>query len=253
MSGLTLDTVAHNISTFGGVTGPGSITNVVGWWDAQVAASLSLSGSNITGWADQSGHGSNLSVLSGSNSPTYNATGLNSKPTAAFSKSGTTGLICNAFPLGTGNTLTFWAVCTFTTNTDANGRIISYTAVGQTHDYNNAASFDCERKGLNAPLQMNHNNVGMGFAADFPTTACRLIGTIDSGGVMRYYVNASLQITSASSTGNWTNLGALCMGVGKLDTQYWDGNISEMGVSTNYSDATMVSAIDTALASKWGF
>jgi hypothetical protein len=128
----------------------------------------------------------------------------------------TQGMTSASIPLGTGNTLSFWVINTFTTNTGVDGRLLSYNALGQAHDYDNAASFNMARKGGNAPLQMVRNSVGMGFAADEPLTPVRLIGTIDSSGIMKYYVNGTLWQTSSASAGNWTTGGTAVVSVSTI-------------------------------------
>ncbi|MGY8631854.1 LamG-like jellyroll fold domain-containing protein [Bradyrhizobium sp. 14AA] len=137
----------------------------------------------------------------------------------------------------------------FTTATDGGGRLVSYTAPSQTHDYNNAGSFDIERKGGNDRITFNRNSVFMGFPPNDLTNGApfRLIATVKSDGTLAY-VNGTQKQTSTAS-GNWSDAGGLCLGRGKNsgDASYWDGKISEIGISTDYSDATAVAAIDAAL------
>ena len=55
------------------------------WYDASVSASLTLSGSNVTAWADQSSNSNNAGV--GGGSPTYSSTGWDGSSQAAVSVS----------------------------------------------------------------------------------------------------------------------------------------------------------------------
>ena len=56
---------------------PPTIPNLVGWYDASYTPSLTLSGSDVTAWADRSGTGNNLNVVT-SPAPFYTASCLNS-------------------------------------------------------------------------------------------------------------------------------------------------------------------------------
>lgn len=58
-------------------------TDLLAFWDAEVAASLTLAGSLVNGWADQVG-GYSLAQTIGSLKPIYSATSLNGRPGVAF-------------------------------------------------------------------------------------------------------------------------------------------------------------------------
>jgi hypothetical protein len=60
---------------------PNTISNLQIWLDANVG--LTLTGSDVDVWADQSGQGNDASSVVG-NKPVYNATGLNGLPTVEF-------------------------------------------------------------------------------------------------------------------------------------------------------------------------
>jgi hypothetical protein len=62
---------------------PRTIPGCALWLDAADSATLTLSGSSVTAWADKSGNGRN--AVGTTSNPTYNATGFNSRPTVTFS------------------------------------------------------------------------------------------------------------------------------------------------------------------------
>jgi hypothetical protein len=62
---------------------PVAIPGCALWLDAADRSTLTLSGSNVTAWADKSGNGRNAGGTT--SNPTYNATGFNSRPTVSFS------------------------------------------------------------------------------------------------------------------------------------------------------------------------
>lgn len=66
------------------------------WLDAEDTTTITLNGSSVSQWNDKSGNGRNVTQGTAANQPTYQAAGLNSKPTLSFD--GT-----NDFLLGTSN------------------------------------------------------------------------------------------------------------------------------------------------------
>lgn len=76
---------------------PTDETGLALWLDAQDTETLTLSGSDITGWADKSGNNRHASGVSGA-LPTYQATGFNGLPTlyTTGSQRMTHALICPA-------------------------------------------------------------------------------------------------------------------------------------------------------------
>src|SRR5215469_9229577 len=66
---------------------PASLPGLVAWYDGQNAASITLNGSTVSQWNDQSGHGYNVVQGTAANQPTYNATGLNGYPALVFNGS----------------------------------------------------------------------------------------------------------------------------------------------------------------------
>jgi len=63
---------------------PADLTGLELWYDASVTASITVSGTNVTAWADQSGNGRDLLNASGTARPQYPGTALNGIPTVEF-------------------------------------------------------------------------------------------------------------------------------------------------------------------------
>lgn len=63
---------------------PSDISNLALWLDASDAATITESGGAVSAWADKSGNGNDATQGSAPNQPTYQATGLNGKPTLHF-------------------------------------------------------------------------------------------------------------------------------------------------------------------------
>ena len=73
------------------------------WLDADDAGTITLNGSTVSQWNDKSGNGRNISQAAASQQPTWNATGLNSKPTLVFDGSNDMLLNQNAGSVGVEN------------------------------------------------------------------------------------------------------------------------------------------------------
>jgi hypothetical protein len=243
----------------GGGSSPPGVTGLIGWWDASAASSLSLSGSNVNSIADQSGQGNNLSAAS---PPIYSATGLNGRPSMNFSSSTGAGLALNSFAFGSGNTLTVFFVGQFTKLfSTAYGRAVSlsagpgYTGItGTTTDQDNNYSFSLGQEGTgdNVVLYRNGSIADRSFPGD--GTPHRCIATVDSSGVMTIYVDG---VATTGNTLNAAFAGAPNqLQIGNVSTTpgnaHWHGELSEIGISPNFTNSTNVAALDTFLKTKWG-
>ncbi|WGS18938.1 MULTISPECIES: hypothetical protein [unclassified Bradyrhizobium] len=236
------------------------LTGLIGWWDASIFDSMTLAVNGtdnaILSIADQSGHGNNLGDP-GSGTPSYSATGFNgSHPAMVFSGNGQQALRKASFVFGGGSTLTVFAAASFETGffMDQSGRLISYTATGQSHDDQNVGSFALARDAQTSnalfvrnSLQTPSTSVGYG-------TPRRVIATVKADGTMTIYVDgvASATVTSA---GTFAATGDLVVG-GSRDASifghYFHGAIAEIGIATGYHDAATVALLDSYLKSKWG-
>jgi hypothetical protein len=251
-------TGAGTYKAVGGGLPPG-ITNLIGWWDASVTASIALSGSNVVSWADQSGAGNDLTAA---NNPTYSATSFNSntKPGITMASSGS-GLTKNNFAFGTGNTLTVFFVGQFNKAFSTEGRAISYSAgpgytgvSGSTTDEDNNFSFALAQQsnGDNVYLYRNGSSAARSFPGDL--TPHRCIATIDSSGVMTIYIDnvattGSTLNTAFASTPSQLQIGNVSSTPGNAK---WNGVVAECGVSTAFTSSTNVATLDNYLKTKWG-
>jgi hypothetical protein len=76
--------MSNAISVSASAWSPASLPGLVVWYDAQNTASITLNGSNVAQWNDQSGNGHNMTQGTAGNQPPYSATGLNGKPSVNF-------------------------------------------------------------------------------------------------------------------------------------------------------------------------
>jgi hypothetical protein len=73
------------------------------WLDAADASTVTLNGSTVSQWNDKSGNSRHVSQATAAQQPTWNATGLNSKPTLVFDGSNDILLNQNAGSVGVTN------------------------------------------------------------------------------------------------------------------------------------------------------
>jgi hypothetical protein len=251
-SQTTNQTISVTVTDVGETWTPVALTGLIGWWDASVTASLTIgSGSKITNIADQSGAANHLGNGSTTEKPTYNATGFNSRPGMVFATALDTRInSTSAFPMGTGNTVTFFVVTTIESNSDLWGGILSYLAAGQSNSTDNVASWSLLRSVSNPVAAIWRNGVTSIATGMSYSTPYRLIGTINSSGLMTLYVNGVASGTTGTQAGNWVTAGTAT--IGKAGNFLFNGVLAECGIATGFSDATTVAALDTYLKNKWG-
>jgi hypothetical protein len=81
---------------------PAQLTTAL-WLDAEDTSTITLNGSTVSQWADKSGNARHILQAVASQQPTWNATGLNSKPTLVFDGSSDILLNQNAGSVGVTN------------------------------------------------------------------------------------------------------------------------------------------------------
>ena len=235
------------------VWSPASLTGLIGWWDTSVTASMTLSGSNITAIADQSGLGNTLTATSVD--PIYSATGFNSgtKPAMLMQANGPLRSGVSTFPMGTGNTLTAWSVTTMANSgTLSGGRYFSFGDASHT-DFNYAQCWMLAANGsstTSCEVYRNSTQIQSAAVAAYPAPH-RIIMTVKSDGTITIYIDGVSSGTGTSG-GNWLGNGTLRIGTDTGGSSFLVAPIAECGIATGYSDATTVGQLDTFLKTKWG-
>ncbi len=242
----------------GGFTPLTGLTGLIGWWDASVTASLTITGgTNVNSVADQSGGGNTMNKVGSSNFPQYNATGFNtSHPAIVFSGSALAALGCASFPMGSGNSLTVFYVGTLAEfGSSGNGRFVSYSLPGVHDDFNFVGTWQFSTSSPVDTTKINffRNSVNVNKSGLTASPAGhRIILTIDSGGGITLYVDG-VSVATGTSGGNWNSGGSLSWGRDAFtDAAYMSMTAAELGVATGFSNATTVGQLDTYLKTKWG-
>jgi hypothetical protein len=114
---------------------PKSIPNLWAWWESD--AGVTLAGSNVTGWADQSGNGNDLVVSSGRFAAILTENVINSYPALLSNTSGgnyTRYETLSNFPNCNLSGLTVFIVGRSGSSNDSSGSFISYAGIGNDGD-----------------------------------------------------------------------------------------------------------------------
>jgi hypothetical protein len=130
------------------------------WLKADVG--ITLNGSDVAAWADQSGNGFNLVQATAAQQPAYNATGFNGRPTVDFVESDTNNLQSAhnvAFSLGTASS--WFIVGQMHPETGIYGRLIVYVEATQA-DTGSSSDYDYFTN-VAAILRDNTNNSISGY------------------------------------------------------------------------------------------
>jgi hypothetical protein len=237
--------ISGNNAAMGGGFSPAALTGLIMWLDPTVTASLTLSGALVTDFADQSGAGNNAINHSGASRASYSATSLNGHPGVTYAGSF---LNNSAFPMGTGNTLTVFAVYTLENIASGSARLINYAAPGFT-DQNSVHSWVIARSGSTANPRMFRNGTESVPSNGSYTTPHRIIATIDGSGVITTYID-NVAAASATLNGNWTTAGL--MSIGTDGTSNWNGVVGDIGIATGFTSSGNVALLDTYLKNKYG-
>jgi hypothetical protein len=211
------------------------------WLDASDAASLTLSGSNVSAWADRSGNNNNATE---GDQPTYNATAQNGLGGIEF-----TGAQVLNLPLGiAGSTASIFAVVRLTIPWQGVAVKIGDQGSGYGVGIGNT-TFDSQ--GLNAVASYD----GYGWLAgstSLSTSNAMILSLIVGGSSGTLYLDAVSQQTISGSPfapANYASIGGY--GGGQRTGRDWYGTIYEVLVYPSALSSGQQAEIQSYLSSKW--
>jgi hypothetical protein len=228
--------------------------NLLAWYDCQDSGSLTLTGSSVDQWNDLSGNGNHLTQSTSILKPTYGATSFNSsKPGISFD--GNDWLQDSSFGGTTGSVLSVFAVGQMSGSTNAYGRLAGYSTVPDTGDNDYSAATTAAfflRDSTNNAIGGYRNGGAKGVKAVSLATPCRM-GSVYDGTNHTAYVDNSAG-TSVSSSGAFTNTGAVFILGRGGDSGYWNGFICEVIVCITdlTADSTTRADMDSYFTTRWG-
>ena len=235
------------------------LPNPLVWLDAKDASTLTLSGSNVTGWADKSGNGANASVVSaGSAVPTITANAIGTNQAVTFYN--TSQYVSPTFmaaPYGTAYTGSSLQV--FVVGMDKGsaeyGRIVS--------SYDNSSYRDNSPTGIaslglagasGSGLTTYRNNYSPSTVQAMTTNTAFIAQSYQIPGTNGNSINGSFSPSvSAAGTTLFSPLNIIGSGIGAGGGRGWNGYIGEVMVFGSAFTPQQITMIEGDLANKWSW
>ncbi|MFM6314022.1 MAG: hypothetical protein ACKPFK_14530 [Dolichospermum sp.] len=229
------------------------------WLDAADASTIILNGSTVSQWRDKSGNGRNATQATAAAQPTYNSTGLNSRPTLSFD--GTTDTM--TFP----GSNVFGYALKFGTDSFAVHAVVSPTAVNGNYQFFGARGFDTGwMAGFTPPsspgIKMYNSEerwVPYPVNSITATTEAQIFGaTAPRGQSGQYFKDGNLLQTTTSVVGSQTMDNPVFVRLGSYTDNtgnafgFFPGGISEIILTSGVLSTTVRQFIEGYLAWKWG-
>jgi hypothetical protein len=215
--------------------------------DASNSGSLTLSGSNVTSWADISGNGNTFGTVFGT--PQYQATGFNGKPTVYFNGSASLATNSSSIQFLSPGYTTFMVMyitgvgMLLEHTVDANtGSFYWYANTGNSIDYTNSG-------------QSSSANYSAGSGA---LTGSKSVAVYSYGGThASHYVrwaksNVGLSANSSQNPGFSTVSGKVYLMSRAGNNILATGYVSELIIYKSILTTTQVQDIENYLYAKWG-
>lgn len=224
----------------GGQWTPLALSNLAAWYRAD--RGITLNGSTVSAWADQSGNGRHLSQGTAANQPTFTASGIGGQPSLTFD--GTNDHVA-CVPASWGSALvqpvTTYSVAIETSQT-ATARVIMSLALG--------GASRCQHGQLDATNVYLYSGTAIQGAAS--TTTARVWCGVHNGASSALYLDNS---SSAVASGDAGTQGMDCLqisGVNGTAGALWFGSIAEGIVYAGLHDAATRARVFRYLGARYG-
>jgi hypothetical protein len=227
---------------------PTEITTAL-WLDAEDTSTITLNGATVSQWADKSGNGRNAVQATAANQPTYNATGLNSKPTLTADT--TKFLVANATGFSGGPNLWVIAVATMNSATQSYGRLVAISAP-PLDDFN----------AVSTTVAILRNDAANSVAAYRVAIKSQVAVSLSTPSILEsvydsvnhtMYLNGTAG-TPVASTGNFTTTPTIALFTYLVSPTVagWSGNCSEVIIGDSALSTDNRQKLEGYLAWKWG-
>jgi hypothetical protein len=237
--------IERDLGLFGFGWTPDNITTSV-WLDAADTSTIFLNSTTVSQWNDKSGNGRNFSQATAGNQPTYQASGINSKPSVAF----------------TGSNDNFMTASSVLPSDSMAGSIF-WVQTTEADPGNNANNIGClipntwGGGGATNHMPWTDGNIYFsGFSTTRPNVGNpsqslvnpRILGHQSTNGNVAFYIDGSSLFTSESNT--FSNP-ATTKRLGQPGSKF-TGQVAELIVLSNIPTTTDRQLIEGYLAHKWG-
>lgn len=221
-------------------------TNLAAWYKAD--AGVTVSGSSVTGWADQSGGSHNLTVGAGLTSPNYSSQLFNGEPGITFFKN-TNNLQVPSVTLISGTAAAFFMVFRPWYWLQTNPRMLGYYAPPTYLDYNDPTGFAFEPNRTNGLFGIEHNSTSPLDVINPGPGTCVRAGLVFDGTNFSIYVNNNLVGQVALS---FTFGASKTLSIGKGGDNGAIFDIFELAVINASPTTTQLANLDAYFSGKWG-
>jgi hypothetical protein len=231
-------------------------SDLVAWYDASDAASITEVAGAVSQWNDKSGNDDHLTQGTGAANPTYSATGLGgSQPSLSFDGGDYLISTTDAVAPGAVSDFACFVVGRLNAGANANGRFVSYVGTGETTDHSNAASaILLMRDGSNQAVGAYRNGALGVKAVTYDTTFNA--ASVWSGGNHTAYVENVAGTPVADASGALAAAGTIIVGHGfnaglPQPASSVTGHISEIAFVKIAPSAGQLTSVQAMLAAKW--
>jgi hypothetical protein len=232
---------------------PLSLGSALKFW-VKADTGITLNGSDVSNWADQSGNGCDVAQGTAANQPAYNATGFNGLPTVSFTLANAECLLSAATALALGNATASFFIVGQMVAVGSYSRFISFLKNGGANDYNEAGS-------IAAVLENSSGESFYAYAENAtrggPTTLTAGVnyrfGNILDGANLTPYSNNSAGTAAAYSTA-LAATGKVAIGCNASNTAdgLLSGLISEVVITNTALSSGDRNSLDAYFTTKWG-
>jgi hypothetical protein len=239
----------------GGTFTPAALSNLIGWYSADVGAytdagtTLATGGQTVQQWNDRSSVGNHLSQSTSDARPTFTTGVQNGKPGIVFSTATVADFMANAsFALG-GTTASVFCVIKGSSPGD-NSRVVSFTGNGQASDFGNTPSavfmfFNSSSTKVNG--FRNGGTLSNGTVTD---GTFNQLGSVFDGANHTLYINGTAQ-TAAANSDTFGATGTLSIGAQADGTNPFDGTFLEIVVTSSALSSTQRTQLASYFTTKW--
>lgn len=240
-----LTTLGAGPGRAGTVSNPSQIcsTNLVVWYDAKDAATITLAGSDVSQWNDKSGNGYN--VAEATNRPAYSATTVwsgGNKPGLTFDGTSDVLATMTATVVAATSAYTFFGHAQLSNTAPVYGRLIKFVDGVTANELANASAIVL--KANTAEALGLYRNGDLALRAVTYNVEFNFV-LVDDGTNSTMYIDGTGG-TSVSTSGK----GALGS-PGQIVLGAWGGLVGELGLCKVAADATQRSNLFTWLSSRW--
>jgi hypothetical protein len=233
------------------------ITGAGGFWRADTG--VGVSGSNVTGWTDQSSFAQNLSPSS--TAPTWSATGfLSAHPAVTFNGASSTYLLKNSFAFSHSTCSNFIMFYWPSTPSNYDG-VCSLINSADPNDYNGSSSYAHTAQGGSTIVDIAHNSIQIVTSSAIGTNTAVLAGFVLDGVNFTQWINGSTASPAGAAqastdliggTTNYFVIGARIVGGTAPSAVFGSPVVAFCGITQKVMNSTDWTNLKNWSNSNWG-